>query len=544
MILKEGIKEHFSWEEDSEKKEEEQDKEPEDEEDNSKEEKKKKEKKEAKKEEETKDDDDEEESDKKSESKKGKKATKNIRKKDNTTKYIVASIIILIVAVSLFIVYKDKIIPNKEASSAVAVVNGETITSAQLDKEYSMFVPAQAKAMTPKGIFLEKSVIPETLLMQEAAKQKIYVGDYEVDAYINDLISRLGITNEEFTAEIENEGFTLNDVKEAYKKKITIAKLMEKVIGSNIIVTDSEIETYYNNNREEFSGKEGEIRASHILVKTEEEAKAIIQELKKGADFGKLAAEISIDPSAVSNKGDLGFFGKGVMVPEFENAAFALQVGQISAPVKTAFGYHVIKREKDILSLAEASDSINQSLFAAKQQSALETYINQLESKADINIISQEGSKQPSVIETLPEEAVEKPAITPVTQEKQLTFKDTGDDICTEDGKPVIRMYSASIDPYSVWVVDPFNEVIMEYEDKVVPHNWDVLSGDDLMSYTVETQLPKAEFDVYKKYNSEGTVPTFVFGCKYVRIGTPYKEKNDLESEKAEFRQVIEKLLA
>lgn len=85
------------------------------------------------------------------------------------------------------------------------------------------------------------------------------------------------------------------------------------------------------------------IHCSHILVKTEQEAKSILDQLSKGASFSKLAMEMSSCPSK-RNGGDLGIFGRGQMVREFERAAFALQKGQISQPVKTEFGWHIIKR--------------------------------------------------------------------------------------------------------------------------------------------------------------------------------------------------------
>lgn len=85
------------------------------------------------------------------------------------------------------------------------------------------------------------------------------------------------------------------------------------------------------------------IRCSHILVKNATIANEVMEKIKKGEDFGKLAAEYSIDGSR-RRGGDLGFFGRGMMVKPFEQAAFALEKGQISEPVKTQFGYHIIKR--------------------------------------------------------------------------------------------------------------------------------------------------------------------------------------------------------
>ena len=84
------------------------------------------------------------------------------------------------------------------------------------------------------------------------------------------------------------------------------------------------------------------IRASHILVKTEEEAKDLLKKLEDGADFGELAQEYSLCPSK-RDGGDLSFFGRGMMVKPFEDAAFALEVGQVSEPVETQFGWHLIK---------------------------------------------------------------------------------------------------------------------------------------------------------------------------------------------------------
>ena len=86
------------------------------------------------------------------------------------------------------------------------------------------------------------------------------------------------------------------------------------------------------------------IRCSHILVQKQSEAISILDKIKKGEKFGKLAKEFSTDTGSAKRDGNLGFFGRGKMVKEFETAAFNLQVGQISEPIKTQYGYHIIKR--------------------------------------------------------------------------------------------------------------------------------------------------------------------------------------------------------
>jgi len=86
------------------------------------------------------------------------------------------------------------------------------------------------------------------------------------------------------------------------------------------------------------------IKCSHILVKKQSEALGVLERIKSGEKFGKLARELSLDSGSAKRDGDLGYFGRGVMVKPFEEAAFKLQVGEVSQPVKTEFGYHVIKR--------------------------------------------------------------------------------------------------------------------------------------------------------------------------------------------------------
>ena len=88
------------------------------------------------------------------------------------------------------------------------------------------------------------------------------------------------------------------------------------------------------------------IKCSHILVQKQSEALAVLERIKNGEKFGKLAKELSIDSGSAKRDGNLGYFGRGKMVKEFENAAFNLQAGQISEPVKTQYGYHIIKRSQ------------------------------------------------------------------------------------------------------------------------------------------------------------------------------------------------------
>lgn len=147
-----------------------------------------------------------------------------------------------------------------------------------------------------------------------------------------------------------------------------------------INVTDEECEAYYNENKEQF--KEEMIRAAHILVEEEEQANELLAAIEGGADFHELASANSKCPSG-SRGGDLGDFGRGQMVPEFEQAAFALNIGEISEVVKTQFGYHLIKLldKKDIVPFTDVKGQIQQYLTSKKQNEMYSNFTQGLKSK-------------------------------------------------------------------------------------------------------------------------------------------------------------------
>jgi peptidyl-prolyl cis-trans isomerase C len=135
---------------------------------------------------------------------------------------------------------------------------------------------------------------------------------------------------------------------EDFKRRLSYARsklLMERFLQTEgkAAVSDAALHDLYQQVSKEMAGEQ-EVHARHILVATEDDAKAVYDQLRKGADFATLAKEKSKDPSS-SEGGDLGYFTRDRMVPEFADAAFKLQVGQISDPVKTEFGWHIIKVE-------------------------------------------------------------------------------------------------------------------------------------------------------------------------------------------------------
>ncbi len=149
-------------------------------------------------------------------------------------------------------------------------------------------------------------------------------------------------------------------------------------------ITEDQLRAEYDEMIKEFGGEE-EVNARHILVKTEDEAKALVQKIKDGADFAKLAAEESTGPSG-PNGGDLGWFGQGQMVKPFADAAFALKKGEVSDPVKTDFGWHVIKLEDRREQAPPPFDIIEPQLRAKASQGMAQEIIAEARKEAKISI--------------------------------------------------------------------------------------------------------------------------------------------------------------
>ena len=135
-----------------------------------------------------------------------------------------------------------------------------------------------------------------------------------------------------------------------------------------------------------------------------------------------------------------------------------------------------------------------------------------------------------------------------ITQQSatEQTFRDTGDEICRNaEGKPIIRLYSTSWCPHCEWVKDTYTTVVTDYlrRGEIEAHNWVLdLDTDDLDP--AQKSIPAKEYAVLNKYNAQQSIPTFVLGCKYLRIGNGYEAQNDLGAEGRELRRLIDQLLA
>ena len=172
-----------------------------------------------------------------------------------------------------------------------------------------------------------------------------------------------------------------------FKQKLGFVRsrlLMDGLLANEgkAAVNDAAMKKVYDEASKQITGEQ-EVHARHILVETEDQAKDIVAQLKKGADFAELAKKKSKDPGA-SDGGDLGFFTKDQMVPEFSAVAFALEPGKISDPVKSQFGWHVIKVEEKRDRKAPAFDQVKPQLEAFVVRKAQAEYVAKLRTEAKI----------------------------------------------------------------------------------------------------------------------------------------------------------------
>ncbi|WP_291687386.1 peptidylprolyl isomerase [Bradyrhizobium sp.] len=196
-----------------------------------------------------------------------------------------------------------------------------------------------------------------------------------------------------------------------FKKRMAFTRnrlLMDSLLASEgkAATTDEAMKKVYEDAAKQISGEQ-EVHARHILVETEDEAKAVEDELKKGADFAELAKKKSKDPGA-SDGGDLGFFTKDQMVPEFSAVAFSLEPGKISDPVKSQFGWHVIKVEEKRNRKAPDFDQVKGQIETYVTRKAQADYVAKLREAAKVERMDQAAADPAAKPEAKPDAA--KPA--------------------------------------------------------------------------------------------------------------------------------------
>lgn len=251
---------------------------------------------------------------------------------------------------------------------AVASVGSESIKKEEL---YSLLVKQY-------GDEALEALVTDKIIEMEAKKEKVTISDKEKEEELKNLKESYG-GEEGFKAALEQSGVTEAGIAEDIEKYLKTEKLLEPRID----LKEDEIKAYFDENKDQFAQQE-QVKASHILVEDEATAKEVKSKLDKGEEFADLAKEYSTDASNAESGGELGYFGKGEMEAAFEEAAFSLKANEISGPVKTDYGYHIIKvedkKEAKEAVYEDSKEAAKKALFDERMQTE---YYNWLEEKKE-----------------------------------------------------------------------------------------------------------------------------------------------------------------
>lgn len=298
---------------------------------------------------------------------------------------------------------------DKAASSdkELATVNGKPIFKSQYDHELSVFqkrAAQQGRPLSDADLTTVKKQILENLieaemLYQQSQKEGVKVDDQSINQQIETIKKRFP-DEAAYKKALEGMEISEKEIRSQIQRGLAINQLLDTNVRQKITVTAEESNNFYNSNPNLFKQPE-QVKASHILIKVApdaEEAKkkqarkkieTVQKKVRQGEDFGSLAKANSEGPTA-QRSGDLGYFSRGQMVKPFEDAAFALNVGEVSEIVETQFGYHLIKvtdkKPARTIPYKEVQQMLEQHLKNEKEKTEIQGYIENLKKSATIKI--------------------------------------------------------------------------------------------------------------------------------------------------------------
>jgi peptidyl-prolyl cis-trans isomerase SurA len=291
-----------------------------------------------------------------------------------------------------------------------AVVNNEIITLGEVMKRASPDLQRADQETAPEDRAKKHeeitrkvldALVDEKLLDQELRESKITVEDKQVDQGVQEVMKQYNFTADQLAQAVANEGLSLTDYREQLRKQLGRFQLLREKVAKLVKVSDADIRSEYDRMARD-EGKEIEVHVRHIVVAVSETAppdevdKALaaataiaVEARQPGADFSELAKKKSQGSSAADG-GDLGFFKRGAMVPAFEKVAYSLKAGEVSDPVRTSVGWHVLKLEErraiGLLPLAELRPQIEEKLRRDLSERARVQYVKTLRQAAVVDI--------------------------------------------------------------------------------------------------------------------------------------------------------------
>jgi thiol-disulfide isomerase/thioredoxin len=344
----------------------------------------------------------------------------------------------------------------------------------------------------------------------------------------------------------------MEDAELYFKNMLILKKFYEKKFGVKKIPVEEAREYYRVHN--EYYNRPAKIALSHILIchmesqgcksdLSKDKAKELADSIRKSLtpeNFAEKAKRYSFDSTGQIG-GSLGVVTKGTAIPALDKAAFSLKIGEISDPVESEHGYHILyvtnKAEELSIPFEEARESIEYTLEEEHITSELLKYAEQIKKNAKIIKYSEKDRKGLPDLKDLANNKKAAPAV-----KQYSTFKATGKDIYRNSkGQPVIIMFSHKGCSFCEWIEGTFDDLVMEYVRRglIEAHHYDIEIKDDLLTPETETEIPKNYSDFFPQ---KGT-PYFFFGGMYERSGTGYFEQDDLYAEEMEMRQIIDDLI-
>lgn len=281
--------------------------------------------------------------------------------------------------------------PAEEHSPVVLQVAGRSIDMEQFQREIDQLIPdetalsSKEEVVDLKRSFL-RQLIDRELTLAEADRLGMTVTPEELEARVSEY--RRDYPAGEFERMLGDQQVSIDQWRSDLRDRLRMEKVVEEQVYRRLKVDETELETYYREHRDAFDRPE-QVRARQIVVAEETEGQRLLGLLRQGESFASVAKAHSLSPDGEKG-GDLGFFARGEMPPEFDEVVFSLPVGRLSDLIKTDYGFHIFlveeKRPAQKLSLAEVRSTVEDTLLAGKKEQAYQSWLRGLGSRATIEV--------------------------------------------------------------------------------------------------------------------------------------------------------------
>ena len=320
-----------------------------------------------------------------------------------------------------------------------------------------------------------------------------------------------GKTTEEslIAARVNGEDITLDEVNEAhsklsesYKELVTREDILNEIISEKLLLQEA---------------------SRRGIIAAREEAENIIKDAVAQSNMSEQEFNARLESISMSKEELYEYYRKQLVISKLLNETLFKEISVSENDVRQFYEKNQLAMQN--ISLDDSSDSIKSMLLSEKKKSAYAIYVGQLKAKADIEVFLGSPAQKS-------------------TEEGINQFEETSDSICNENSRPVLRLYITTDCLPCNLAKEAFNSFAKEKQEKgeIAAYIWELNTGDNILTEETESGIPRSELSIFRKYNPKSTVPAFVFGCKYIRVGNAYMQQNNVEAEKLEFEKILKKI--